>query len=57
MAIVHFKLSIDRYDDCVDLCDYGHDSETQWSDLTEEQKTEITDSIREQYIVRVSNKE
>jgi hypothetical protein len=57
MAIVHFKLSIDRHDDYVDLCDYGHDSETQWSDLTEDQQDEIKDNIREQHIVKVFPKE
>jgi hypothetical protein len=58
MAVVHFKLSIDTYDVSIDLeKDLGYDSKTEWSDLTEDEQTEIKDNIREQYVLRVSPKE
>lgn len=58
MAVVHFKLSIDTYDVSIDLeKDLGYDSNTEWSDLTEDEQTEIKDNIREQHVLRVSPKE
>lgn len=58
MAVVHFKLSLDTYDVSVDLeNDLGYDSNTEWSDLTEDEQNEIKDIIREQHVIQVSTKE
>jgi len=31
----------------IDLTNFGHDEETKYEDLTEDQKNEITDSLRD----------
>lgn len=35
----------------IDLEDYGHDEETRFEDLTEDQQNEITDSLRDETII------
>ena len=38
-------------EEVINLCDYGHEIDTKWEDLTEDEQNEITASLVEQYLV------
>lgn len=45
------KFSINKERQVIDLEHYGHDPETEWTDLSEEDKCEIRDSLTEQMLI------
>lgn len=53
MAKINIKYTVPTPEETIDLCDYGHEEETQWSDLSEDERNEILDPLRESQILNV----
>lgn len=45
---------IDKNNEIIDLEDFGHDENTRWDDLSENEQNEIRDNVTEQMVIQTS---
>ncbi len=45
--------SLVKSKEVINLEEYGHDEDTEWSDLSEDEQNEIRDALREEFLVYV----